>query len=79
MALGTPVVSTDCPSGPNELLDRGRIAPLVPMGDWQALSQAMQQVLDEPPDPALLQASVREYNAQQSAAHYLEVMGLASV
>ncbi|MEW8505619.1 MAG: glycosyltransferase [Candidatus Thiodiazotropha sp.] len=78
MALGTPVVSTDCPSGPSELLDRGRIAPLVAVGDWQALSQAMQRVLDGPPDPALLRESVREYNAQQSAAHYLEIMGLAS-
>ncbi|MEW8278733.1 MAG: glycosyltransferase [Candidatus Thiodiazotropha sp.] len=79
MALGTPVVSTDCPSGPSELLDGGRIAPLVPAGDWQALSKAMQRMLDQPPDPALLRESVQEYNAQQSAAHYLEIMGLASV
>ncbi|PVV20993.1 MAG: glycosyl transferase, partial [gamma proteobacterium symbiont of Ctena orbiculata] len=79
MALGTAVVSTDCPSGPNELLDGGRIAPLVPMGDWQALSKAMQRMLDQPPDPTLLCESVREYNAQQSADHYLEIMGLASV
>ncbi|MES9993408.1 MAG: glycosyltransferase [Candidatus Thiodiazotropha sp.] len=79
MALGTPVVSTDCPSGPDELLDGGRIAPLVPMGDWQALFEAMQRTLEDPPDPALLRESVREYNAQQSATHYLEAMGLASV
>ncbi|MES9970796.1 MAG: glycosyltransferase [Candidatus Thiodiazotropha sp.] len=79
MALGTPVVSTDCPSGPSELLDGGRIAPLVPMGNWQALAKAMQRMLEEPPDPALLRESVGEYNAQQSAAHYLDVMGLTSV
>ncbi|MES9829286.1 MAG: glycosyltransferase [Candidatus Thiodiazotropha sp.] len=77
MALGTPVVSTDCPSGPSELLDRGRIAPLVPVGDWKALSQAMQSVLDNPPESTLLRESVQEYNAHQSAGRYLEIMGLA--
>ncbi|MCG7863275.1 MAG: glycosyltransferase [Candidatus Thiodiazotropha endolucinida] len=77
MALGTPVVSTDCPSGPSELLDRGRIAPLVPVGDWKALSQAMQKVLDNPPVSSLLRESVEEYNAHQSASRYLEIMGLA--
>jgi glycosyltransferase involved in cell wall biosynthesis len=78
MALGTPVVSTDCPSGPSELLDQGRIAPLVAVGDWQALSKAMLQVLDNPPDANLLRESVGEYNAHQSAARYLEIMGLAN-
>lgn len=74
MALGTPVVSTDCPSGPSELLDQGRIAPLVPVGDWQALSNAMQQVLDHPPERSLLRESVEEYNAHQSASRYLEIL-----
>ncbi|MEW8046738.1 MAG: glycosyltransferase [Candidatus Thiodiazotropha sp.] len=77
MALGTPVVSTDCPSGPSELLDRGRIAPLVPVGDWKALSQAMLSVLDNPPESTLLRESVEEYNAHRSAGRYLEIMGLA--
>lgn len=76
MAVGTPVVSTDCPSGPRELLDHGRIAPLVPVGDWRALSKAMSQILDDPPDAALLRESVTEYNAHQSAARYLEIMGV---
>jgi glycosyltransferase involved in cell wall biosynthesis len=78
MALGTPIVSTDCPSGPSELLDQGRIAPLVPVGDWQALARAMLQVLDNPPDTDLLRESVAEYNAHQSAARYLEIMGVVS-
>ena len=33
LALGTPSVATDCPSGPREVLDGGRYGPLVPVGD----------------------------------------------
>jgi glycosyltransferase involved in cell wall biosynthesis len=78
MALGTPVVSTDCPSGPNELLEQGRIAPLVPMGDWQRLAEAMAGVLDKPMAPDTLQQAVREYNAETSARRYLEILGVSS-
>ena len=78
MALGTPVVSTDCPSGPNELLDQGRIAPLLPMGDWERLAEAMAKVLDHPMAPETLQKAVREYNAQTSAQRYLEILGVSS-
>ena len=75
MALGVPVVSTDCPSGPNEILDQGRIAPLVPVGDHEALAKAMISVLDRPPDPEQLRAAVREYHAEFSATHYLKIIG----
>jgi glycosyltransferase involved in cell wall biosynthesis len=76
MALGTPVISTDCPSGPNELLDQGRIAPLVPMGDWRRLADTMAHVLDQPMAPESLQDAVREYNAETSAKRYLEILGV---
>ncbi len=76
MALGTPVVATDCPSGPDELLDSGRIAPLVPVGDWRALADAMAQVLDHPPAGETMQQAVSEYNDETSANHYLEILGL---
>jgi glycosyltransferase involved in cell wall biosynthesis len=76
MALGTPVVSTDCPSGPAETLQGGRYGPLVPMGDWRALAEAMAQVLDHPPDRDSLQEAVREYAVETSATHYLRRLGL---
>jgi glycosyltransferase involved in cell wall biosynthesis len=41
LALGTAVVSTDCPSGPRELLEDGRVGALVPPEDPQALAEAI--------------------------------------
>jgi glycosyltransferase involved in cell wall biosynthesis len=51
MALGTPVVSTNCESGPAEVLDHGRYGQLVPVGNSQALGDAILNVLAERPKP----------------------------
>jgi glycosyltransferase involved in cell wall biosynthesis len=74
MALGVPVVATDCPSGPAELLANGQFGPLVPVGDSQALAQAMFAVLAAPPPAAQLQAAVRDYHVRASTAQYLTVL-----
>jgi len=74
MYLGHPVVATDCPSGPDELLAGGRIAPLVPVGDDAALACALASVLDRPPDADRLRAAVADYHPTASTAHYLEVL-----
>jgi glycosyltransferase involved in cell wall biosynthesis len=77
MALGVPVVSTDCPSGPFELLDGGRYGPLVPVGDADALAHAMQRTLAHPLPPEELRSAVSEYTQERSAERYLEVLGVA--
>ncbi|MCU0834761.1 MAG: glycosyltransferase, partial [Chromatiaceae bacterium] len=74
LALGTPVVSTDCPSGPRELLDGGRFGPLVPVGEVAALAKAIAATLDEHLLPVVLQAAVAEYSQGESARRYLEVL-----
>ena len=74
MALGTPVVATDCPSGPAELLDGGRIAPLVPVGDPEALAAAILATLDQPPPGDLLMDAVAEYEQAYSARQYLAAL-----
>ncbi|ANB01379.1 glycosyltransferase [Ectothiorhodospira sp. BSL-9] len=76
MALGIPVVSTDCRSGPREILQGGQYGPLVPVGDAAALADAMLEVLDSPLGPAYIKEAVAEYHAETSARRYLEVMGL---
>jgi glycosyltransferase involved in cell wall biosynthesis len=76
LALGTPVVSTDCPSGPKELLSGGSIAPLVPMGDITALSEAILSTLSNPPEAATLINAVKDYHQDVSAKGYLDALGL---
>lgn len=48
LAVGARAVSTDCPSGPREILDGGRYGRLVPVGDASALAQGILQSLSEP-------------------------------
>jgi len=74
MALGIPVVATDCPSGPREMLDDGRIAPLVPVGDDEQLSAAINKVLCDPPRLPRLQEAVSTYTMQSSSRRYLDVL-----
>ncbi|MFZ5862138.1 MAG: glycosyltransferase [Nitrospirota bacterium] len=49
LACGTPVVSTDCPSGPREILTGPLQRYLVPRGDIGALARMLREVIDAPP------------------------------
>jgi glycosyltransferase involved in cell wall biosynthesis len=74
MALGTPVVSTDCPGGPRDILQDGRYGALVPTGDAAALARVLAATLGSPrrPDAA---AYVRErFGAAEACARYLHVL-----
>ncbi len=76
MACGTPVVSTDCPSGPRETLDQGRHGPLVEVGDVAGLARAMETVLADPPPAEAMRAAVADFSVERSADEYLAILGL---
>jgi len=76
LALGTPVVSTDCPSGPREILDDGRYGTLVPIGDEEALAQAITATLTHPLPQKTLQQGALRYEIEVSTDAYLDAMGL---
>ena len=55
LACGTRIVSTDCKSGPSEVLDNGKFGELVPVGDAESLAEALKSVLTESPEKRALQ------------------------
>jgi glycosyltransferase involved in cell wall biosynthesis len=59
MACDLPVISTDCPSGPSEILENGTAGLLVPVGDVDALASAIASVLRDSPLRARLVAESR--------------------
>lgn len=77
LATGAPVVATDCPSGPREMLADGRHGPLVPVADPVALRRAVGAVLDDPPDAQVQRAAVAAYTLPAAVAGYLAAFGLA--
>jgi glycosyltransferase involved in cell wall biosynthesis len=74
MACGTPVVATDCPSGPSEILEGGRLGGLVPVGDADALARAMAEALDRPVPTELLCARAADFAVERAVDRYLELL-----
>ena len=74
MACGAPVVSTDCRSGPSEMLEGGRWGRLVPVGDWRAMARAIEATLDDPMPAKALKARASVYSVEASVDKYLELL-----
>jgi glycosyltransferase involved in cell wall biosynthesis len=74
LACGTPVVSTDCPSGPTEILDGGHYGKLAPVGDAEALATAIEETIDNPPDRMFLKSAAERFSVDLIARQYLEVL-----
>lgn len=76
LAVGTPVVSTNCESGPSEILAQGKYGHLTPVGDSQAIAQAILQVLNsggQKVDPHWLE----QYTPEVCAQKYVNIMGIS--
>jgi glycosyltransferase involved in cell wall biosynthesis len=74
LACGCPVVSTDCPSGPAEILAGGRYGRLVPPGDDQALAEAIIATLEAPPPLGLLRERAGFFTVERAVAQYERLM-----
>lgn len=72
LALGVPVVATDCPAGPREMLKGGALGRLVPVGDARALAEAMDAELASPARDR--QSVLIEHDPQRVAARYLQLL-----
>lgn len=73
MSVGTPVVSTDCNTGPAEILENGRWGALVPVGDAEALSAAMLETLASGSNPDVA-SRAEYYGLDRSITAYLALL-----
>jgi glycosyltransferase involved in cell wall biosynthesis len=74
LACGCPVVSTDCPSGPREILENGKYGSLVPVEDDEALAEAILSVLESPLDSDVLRSRAALFAVEPAVDRYLEVL-----
>jgi glycosyltransferase involved in cell wall biosynthesis len=74
MACGCNVVSTDCPSGPAEILGDQFAHRLTPCGDPSALATAIMQALDEPLDAAAVIRQASQFDFTTAARGYIELL-----
>jgi glycosyltransferase involved in cell wall biosynthesis len=74
MALGIPVVSTDCESGPSEILADGKYGYLTPVGDSEALADAILQVLSGQLK-SLDSSWLAQFDVETATHKYLNILG----
>ncbi len=74
MAAGTPVVSTNCESGPAEILSNGQYGKLVDVGDIQGMAKAIVDTIEQPKDSVTLGRRASEFSLDKALAQYWQVL-----
>lgn len=74
LACGAPVVSTDCPSGPAEIIDHGKYGRLVPIADPEAMSTAILEMLNASVDRAALKRRSLEFERDRIVDQYVDLI-----
>ena len=74
LGAGLPVVSTDCPFGPREILRNGEYGLLVPCGDADALAAAMAKSLSTKSTVECLKRRAADFAPERAALQYLSLL-----
>jgi glycosyltransferase involved in cell wall biosynthesis len=74
LSCGLPVVSTDCKSGPAEILENGRYGRLVPVGDVDALAAALLDSLNAKHDKEALKRRAQDFAPERIADQFLRLL-----
>lgn len=69
-AMGTTVVATDCPSGPAEILEHGRLGTLVPVGVVEEMADAIKYALEHPQPEELLKERASTFSIENCVTAY---------
>jgi len=76
MACGCTPVSTNCPTGPREILQDGKYGFLVPMQDPEAMAHALQMAIENPMSPAQLKEAIEPFTEERIIQKHLDVLGI---
>jgi len=76
LAVGTPVISTDCPHGPNEILENGEYGELVAVGDTDAMADAIKGSLSTKNNPTKIKKRSEEFSVSTISEEYAKVLSL---
>lgn len=74
LACGTSVVSTDCPSGPAEILEQGLYGRLVPVGNVDALARGIESILQQPISSHALIDRARDFSSDHMILKYRDIL-----
>jgi glycosyltransferase involved in cell wall biosynthesis len=74
IACGTPVVATDCPGGPSEIIDDGTYGQLVPVGDHEALSEAITATLANPMEERHLLERAQQFEYERITEAHIDLL-----
>lgn len=79
MACGCQVISTNCPYGPDEILEQGKYGWLVPVQDEKGLATAMHEALNFPINSEKLKLRSQSFTVEQAVSNYLTIINLKNV
>ena len=76
MSYGMQIISTDCPSGPSEILDNGKFGILVPISDTKAITSAIKKIIYNKFDDKLLIDRSKDFEITNISKQYIDTMNL---